>query len=179
MCATVERMADRTTSPEARAAIELPGELGWHLGMVLRGYQARFETAVDGVPAGVRGFQILSAVVHRDPPNQQALGAHLAIDRTVLTYVLDDMADAGVIERIPAPTDRRARKIVATEKGRSLLARYEKRVAAAEADLLSGLSTSDTPALASLVSRLAMDVHRADPSSSPCEAMDRLTGMGR
>jgi MarR family transcriptional regulator, transcriptional regulator for hemolysin len=62
-----------------------PGDLGWHLGMVLRGYQSRFEDAVDGIPAGIRGYQILSTVVHRDPPNQQALGAHLAIDRTVLT----------------------------------------------------------------------------------------------
>src|SRR5699024_546568 len=66
-----------------------PGDLGWNLGMVLRGYQERFEVAVTGMPCGIRGFQILSAIVHLDPPNQQALGAHLGIDRTVLTYLLD------------------------------------------------------------------------------------------
>ena len=151
-----------------------PGELGWHLGMVLRGYQTRFEAAVEGMPCGIRGFQILSAVVHRDPPNQLALGAHLAIDRTVLTYVLDDMVTAGVIERISAPSDRRARKIVATPSGRDALTLYEERVAAAEADLLSGLHESDQKIFASLISQLAMDVHRADPNSSPCEAMDHL-----
>src|SRR3954454_4256573 len=113
-------------------AVSVPGDLGWHLGMVLRGYQARFEEAVEGVPGGVRGYQVLSTVVHRDPPNQQALAAHLVIDRTVLTYLLDTLVEAGVVERVPAPSDRRARKIIATEEGRESLARYEERVASAE-----------------------------------------------
>lgn len=68
---------------------------------------------------------MLSAVVHRDPPNQQALGVHLAIDRTVLTYLLDALVEAGVVERIPDPADRRARKIVTTERGRQILADQE------------------------------------------------------
>jgi MarR family transcriptional regulator, transcriptional regulator for hemolysin len=151
-----------------------PGDLGWHLGMVLRGYQARFEDAVEGMPAGIRGYQILSTVIHRDPPNQQALGAHLAIDRTVLTYLLDTLVDAGVVERVPAPSDRRARKIIATDNGRALLARYEERVAAAESGLLSGLKDSEADTLAALIARLAMEVHRSQPGASPCEAMDHL-----
>jgi MarR family transcriptional regulator, transcriptional regulator for hemolysin len=151
-----------------------PGDLGWHLGMVLRGYQARFEDAVEGLPAGIRGYQILSTVIHRDPPNQQALGAHLAIDRTVLTYLLDTLVDAGVVERVPAPSDRRARKIIATDSGRALLARYEERVAAAESGLLSGLKASEADTLAALIARLAMEVHRSQPGASPCEAMDHL-----
>lgn len=152
----------------------VPGDLGWNLGVVLRGYQTRFEDAVEGMPSGIRGFQVLSAVVHRDPPNQQALGAHLAIDRTVLTYLLDSLVDAGVVERVPAPSDRRARKIVATRRGRSLLVSFEQRVAAAEAGLLSGLDESEAEALESLVGRLAMTIHRDQPGSNPCEAMDHL-----
>jgi MarR family transcriptional regulator, transcriptional regulator for hemolysin len=142
--------------------------------MALRGYQTRFEEAVADLPGGIRGFQILSTVVHRDPPNQLALAAHLSIDRTVLTYLLDDLVSAGLVERIPDPADRRARKIVATQAGAQLLADFEKRVAAAEVDLLSGLSDSETETLATLISRLALNVHRAQPGTSPCEAMDHL-----
>lgn len=167
-------MTDNPKPLEVSAGITPPGDLGWHLGMVLRGYQARFEEAVEGMPSGVRGFQILSTVVHRDPPNQQALGVHLAIDRTVLTYLLDSLVEAGAVERVPAPSDRRSRKILATEQGRSLLAQYEGQVATAEADLLSGLTETDSATLASLISRLAMDVHSAQPGSNPCEAMDHL-----
>ena len=100
---------------------QIPGDLGWNLGMVLRGYQSRFEEAVADMPEGIRGYQVLSAVVHRDPPNQQALGAHLAIDRTVLTYLLDKLVAARLVERVPAANDRRARKIIPTGQGRTVL----------------------------------------------------------
>lgn len=167
-------MTDNTGTPEISLSRTPPGDFGWHLGMVLRGYQARFEEAVEGMPSEIRGFQILSTVVHRDPPNQQALAAHLAIDRTVLTYLLDELVEADVVERIPAPTDRRARKIVATEHGRTLLAKYEDRVADAEAALLAGLDGHESDTLASLIGRLAMDIHRAQPGANPCESMDHL-----
>lgn len=157
-----------------RPAGTFPGDLGWNLGMVLRGYQARFEQAVEGMPRGIRGFQVLSTVVHRDPPNQQALGAHLGIDRTVCTYLIDALADAGAVRRVQAPTDRRARKVVATAEGRSLLATFEERVAAAEADFLAVLDDSEAESLTTLVGSLAMDIHRSQPGFSPCEAMDRL-----
>lgn len=154
--------------------VDPPGELGWHLGMVLRGYQERFELAVEGLPAGIRGFQILSTVVHRDPPNQLALGTHLGIDRTVMTYLLDTLVDAGLVDRIPAPSDRRARKIIATAEGLTVLRRYEEAVAAFEADLFSGLEESQAKKLADLIGHLAMDIHRAQPGAHPCEAMDHL-----
>ncbi|REE04055.1 DNA-binding MarR family transcriptional regulator [Citricoccus muralis] len=151
-----------------------PGDLGWHLGMVLRGYQSRFEDAVEGMPGGIRGYQVLSAVIHRDPANQQALGAHLGIDRTVLTYLLDSLEKDGVVERVPAPSDRRARKVLATDHGRELLVKYEERVASAESALLAGLEPAEESTLIDLIGRLAMDVHRAQPGSNPCEAMDHL-----
>ncbi|TJY69056.1 winged helix-turn-helix transcriptional regulator [Arthrobacter sp. CAU 1506] len=152
----------------------IPGDLGWNLGMVLRGYQSRFEEAVAGMPEGIRGYQVLSAVVHRDPPNQQALGAHLAIDRTVLTYLLDRLVAARLVERVPAANDRRARKIVPTGQGRTVLSTYERRLDAAEQGLLSSLAADEVSLLSGLIQRLAMEIHRAQPNSNPCEAMDHL-----
>lgn len=152
----------------------VPGDFGWSLGTALRGYQVRLEEAAEGVPAGIRGFQILSAVVHRSPPNQQALGAHLGIDRTVLTYLLDTLAEAGLVERIPAPEDRRARKIVITDKGRHTLDWCEQRVRAFETELLDGLEPAEGKQLETLLTRLAMDIHRSQPGINACEAMDHL-----
>lgn len=167
-------MTESTQTHPVPAAAGVPGDLGWHLGMVLRGYQTRFEAAVAEMPAGIRGFQVLSAVVHKDPPNQQALGTHLAIDRTVLTYLLDTLVGAGLVERIPDPADRRARKIIATAGGRRMLATYENRVAAAESDLMAGLDERDAQTLSALIGRLAKQVHSTQPGASPCEAMDSL-----
>src|SRR5204862_8339718 len=39
---------------------------------------------------------------------QLALAQHLGVDRTVMTYLIDDLEAAKLIERRPDPTDRRA-----------------------------------------------------------------------
>ena len=36
-----------------------------------------------------------------------------------MTYLLDDLEQAGLIERRPEPADRRARRVVATDAGRA------------------------------------------------------------
>ncbi|WP_404289911.1 MarR family winged helix-turn-helix transcriptional regulator [Glutamicibacter arilaitensis] len=152
----------------------LPGDLGWHLGMILRGHQLAVAQSVAPVPGQVRGYQLLSTVVHRDPANQQALGSHLGIDRTVLTYLIDDLVEAQLVERIAAPSDRRARKIIATARGEKLLAELEVKVNAAEQELLTGLSDTQSAQLAGLISTLSANIHNAQPGANPCEAMDLL-----
>lgn len=152
----------------------IPGDFGWALATVLRGYQLKFDEAVGVLPGGVRGFQVLSTVVHRDPENQQALGSHLGIDRTVLTYLLDELVEGGLVERVPSPSDRRARKIIITDNGRQVLQSAEERVAGFEAELLEGLDDDAANQLFVMIRGLAMDVHRSRPGVSACEAIDHL-----
>ena len=154
-------------TPEARA-----GSLGWDLGTLAGCYQARMEAALEGTAGGLRGFLVLSTVVHCDPPNQQALGAHLGIDRTVLTYLIDALAEAGEVERIPDPADRRARKVVATEAGRTRLVSCEERIAAEESALLDGLDPADAELFRTLLHRLAGQAHQPASGLNPCAAMD-------
>lgn len=146
-----------------------PGDFGWAVATILREYQLRFEEAVDCL--GIRPFQVLSTVAHRDPANQQALGFHLGIDRTVLTYLLDRLVADGLVERVPIPTDRRARRIILTDAGRDALTRAESRVAAFEADMLASLG-ADAAQAAALVQELAAAVRR--PGLRACEAMEEL-----
>ena len=140
----------------------VPGELAWGLGIVAGGFQSRLEEVLADVPGGLRGFQVVSAVVHHAPENQQALGARLGIDRTVLTYLLDTLVAAGAVERIPDPTDRRARKVIATDGGREQLARCEQLVAETERDLLAVLG-SDASLFGTMIGKLAGAVH-SDPA---------------
>lgn len=158
----------------ATAGAMIPGDFGWALATVLRGYQLKFDEAVGTLPGGVRGFQVLSTVVHRDPENQQALGSHLGIDRTVLTYLLDELVEESLVERVPSPSDRRARKIVITDNGRQVLESAEERVAGFEAELLESLDEDAARELFVTIRGLAMDVHRSRPGVSACEAIDHL-----
>ena len=87
----------------------LADDLGWGLGTVFRAYVSAAHGAVAGLPGGPRGYQVLSAAAKGAVGSQLALAQHLGIDRTVMTYLLDDLEAANLIERRPDPADRRAR----------------------------------------------------------------------
>ncbi|WP_454851214.1 MarR family winged helix-turn-helix transcriptional regulator [Promicromonospora soli] len=145
---------------------------GWSLATLLREWSARVDAAADDVPQGTRGYQLLTAVVHGGLPSQAALASMLGIDRTVMTYLLDAFEDCGLVERQLDPADRRARRIVATDKGQEVLAAMEARVAAAEEELLAGLEPGQRAMLRELLERAATST---GPDEDPCRTVAEAT----
>src|ERR1700679_1441223 len=113
--------------------------------MIFRAYVKAAHAAVADLPGGPRGYQVLSSAAQGTVGSQLALAQHLGVDRTVMTYLLDDLEAAGLIERRPDPADRRPRRTVAPRQGNELLASLNDRLRAAEAHLLAplGVETRD------------------------------------
>jgi len=145
---------------------------GWSLATLLREWSTRVDAASDDLPQGTRGYQLLTAVVHGDLPSQAALATSLGIDRTVMTYLLDAFVDCGLVERQLDPADRRARRIVATERGREVLDAMEARVAAAEEELLAGLEPAQRELFRALLERAAIGTGL---DSDPCRTVVEAT----
>jgi DNA-binding PadR family transcriptional regulator len=84
-----------------------------------------------------------------------------------MTYLLDDLEAAGLIERKPDPTDRRARRIVLTEAGLGRLCELERRLRDAEEGLLRALAPEERELFRGLLRRLAVACgeHSADACS--------------
>jgi DNA-binding MarR family transcriptional regulator len=153
------------------------GDFGWALAMLSRCYQAHVTAAIGEIPHGPRGFQVLSTVIRGDQPNQLSIAAHHGIDRTVMTYVIDDLVAAGLVERQPDPNDRRARKIVATTTGHRIHALLQQRVQAAEAKVLGCLPEADQATFRELISRVALSAQHLSPETDSCEVvMEMLEG---
>jgi DNA-binding MarR family transcriptional regulator len=152
----------------------LAEDLGWGLGMVFRAYVAAAHAAVADLPGGPRGYQVLSAAARGTVVSQLALAQHLGIDRTVMTYLLDDLEAAGLIQRVPDPADRRARRVVATERGTEHLVTLDHRLRAAEARLLAPLDDAAREAFRSQVRLLATQNNVVEPPDSPCELADQV-----
>ncbi|MET8199875.1 MarR family winged helix-turn-helix transcriptional regulator [Micromonospora taraxaci] len=156
---------------------ELPADrrrgstFGWSLGVVLRRWHEYVEEMLNDLPHGSRGYHILAVVVHEDVPTQGALATRLAIDRSVLTYVIDDLENAGLIQRKLDPQDRRARRVVATDRGRAALAEAERRVAHAEDHVLGGLPEDQRDTFRDFAARAAEAIHAAAPATDPCVAV--------
>lgn len=150
----------------------LADDLGWSLGVVFRGYVAAANAAVAELPGGPRGYQVIAAAAQGEIGSQLALAHHLGIDRTVMTYLLDDLEAAGLIERQPDPVDRRARRVVVTAKGTRLLSSLDSRLQAAEANLLSALDPAAQAHFRAQLSTVAAHVNSFDPVGDPCSLAD-------
>jgi DNA-binding MarR family transcriptional regulator len=174
--------ADCTPAPDP-ADCTLSNDLGWALGVVFRGYIKATHEALADLPGGPRGYQVLAAADGDEHGSQLALAQHLGVDRTVMTYLLDDLEATGLIERRPDPADRRARRIVATPEGRTCLARLDERLRAAEEQLLSGLDDGpDRQVFRTLLRRLALHASAGEPAGAACDAaadVARMSGPAR
>ena len=164
--------ADEVAAPSCDNA--LVDDLGWGLGTVFRAYVRAAHAAVADLPGGPRGYQVLSAAAQGTVGSQLALAQHLGVDRTVMTYLLDDLEKAGLIERRLDPADRRARRIVATKHGSELLATLNDRLRAAEAHLLAPLDPEAHETFRTEVRLLATQLDAMDPPDSPCDLADEV-----
>jgi DNA-binding MarR family transcriptional regulator len=176
MNATARSEADREACLEAGRGAACGGalsdDLGWALGVVFRAYAKAANVAFSELPGGPRGYQVLASAVRGKPGSQLELARHLGVDRTVMTYLLDDLEQAGLIERRPDPQDRRARQVVATASGCERLDHLDQRMAAAERHLLAGLDAEeDRRDFRALLFQLAAHANALDPVRSGCEAV--------
>lgn len=144
---------------------------GWSIGVLFRAWHDTVADVLDDLPHGARGFQILATVAHEEPPTQASLAAHLGIDRTVLTYVLDDLVAEGLLKRRVDSKDRRVRRLVPTTAGLKRLAHLEVTTAAAETALLGGLTEDQQSALRRHLELAATSIHGRTANHDACAAV--------
>ena len=84
--------------------------------------------------------------VARRPMSMSALADALEIDRPNATALIDELEAQGLVRRRPHPTDRRAKLVEATRKGKTLARRADEILSTPPA-ALSALSTTDLKAL--------------------------------
>src|SRR6266571_343451 len=177
MSAPVTRPSGARSGRQSPDCCALVNDLGWALGALSRSYLKAVAATFADVPGGPRGYQVLAAATREEPGSQLALAQHLGVDRTVMTYLLDSLAEAGLIERRPDPADRRARRIVATTRGRALLDGLGERLRAAEDQVLAGLDRADDrEAFRTLLQRLALHAATALDSAAPDPCTEPVPG---
>lgn len=86
------------------------------------------------------------------------LAAHLYLDKSTTSRVVDALERKGYADRSPHPTDGRAVLLVATERGRELYQSIRKGLLADEQALLAGFDPEIRRAMPMLMNRLARAV---------------------
>jgi DNA-binding MarR family transcriptional regulator len=143
-------------------------DFGQALGALLRTYLDGAREAVHELPGGPRGFQVMSVAAESTCSNQARMAESLGLDRTVMTYLVDDLERAGLVERRPDPADRRARQVLLTPRGRTSFEAASRRIEAVERAVLGGLSEADAETFRALLLRIVA-AGPIDVAAGPCD----------
>ena len=143
--------------------------LGSDLRVVFRAYAQAADEVFADIPAGPRGYKILTAVTHSTVGSQVALAEQIGVDPSVLVHVLDDLEEAGLVKRRLDPADRRYRRVVSTRSGRELTASVELSLRRAEDQLLCGLPRAEQRVFRALLARLAEGAGPRAAAGGPTE----------
>ena len=148
------------THPSAAPPVtEFAGQLFFRLWRATHTRTAEVLGSVGLTPAL---FALLNVIGAREGAIQQELGSALGIDRSTMVSLIDQLESEGLGKRRPSATDRRAREIAITPKGRQRLERARGLIAQVEDEVLAGLTADERSELLALLRR-ALDAAPAQP----------------
>ena len=115
------------TSPTADTEVaEFAGQLFFRL---WRASHTRIADALESVGLTPALFGLLNVLGAREGAIQQELSSAMGIDPSTMVSLIDQLESAGLAKRRPHPTDRRAREVAITPKGRRVLEKARRSVA--------------------------------------------------
>ena len=101
----------------------------------------------------------LLLILFKFPDNNQAFYAErIEVEPITLTRLVDRMEEAGWIERVPDPTDRRARLLHLTDKSREIVEPLRAKVGGMVEDMAQGLTLAERETLATLLERVSANL---------------------
>jgi DNA-binding MarR family transcriptional regulator len=137
-----------STRPEADSdAVHcLSGNLGWLLSQAHYALASELAAAFEPLGVSSRGHKVLAAAMTGER-TQKELAELVGLDKTTMVVTLDELEAAGLAERRPSTSDRRARVIAVTKAGRRKVAEGRAVVDRIQADVLAALPERERRAL--------------------------------
>ena len=138
----------------SESAPDVPSSIVFLATDIGRLFRKRFDAAAREF--GVTGpqWRVLRTLCDRPGLTQSLLAAELDVEAITTGRMIDRLQKAGLVERRPAPTDRRAWLLYATDAAHNLLARLQRTAEVVIDEVLSGFSAEESRVLTALLNRL-------------------------
>jgi MarR family transcriptional regulator, transcriptional regulator for hemolysin len=162
---TKEEALERTASTE-----DCPDCLAENLSWLLT--QAHFnlvsEISAAFEPLGVsnRGYHVLATALGAEH-TQKELAEIIGLDKTTMVVTVDELEKAGLAERRPSSTDRRARVISVTKAGERKVREGQAIVERIQGDVLTSLPSKERKVFLEALGTLVQDRLSAPAECSP------------
>ncbi len=128
------------------------------LSSVNRKLRALFDARVKERGLTLSRARALFALSKRDGLNQRELAEELGIETPTIVRLLDGMEKQGFIERRVEASDRRAKQIHMTERGRGIADEIDKLACEIRQQVLDGVDAKDKATALQVVSMMAGNI---------------------
>ena len=147
----------------------MSNDLGWLLAQTSHGLAVESTARMESLGIAPRGYCVLQAAMAGEL-TQGEIGEAIGVDKTTMVVTLDSLEEAGLAERKPSKTDRRARVISVTAAGRKKVREAEKVVEGLYEDVLSELSEHQREVFLDVLNQLQCG---SLAGTSPCQKAPR------
>ncbi len=146
---------------------------------LIRVYQFRDRDRICCYDISVSQCYGLEALVRRGPMTLNDLAAHLYLDKSTASRVVDALEKKGYVARSPHPEDGRSLQLVTTAAGRDLHARIESDLVHEERGLLADFDPQARAAMIQLLGRITRAATaRVEASGGSCCRIEDVVKIG-
>jgi len=147
----------------------MSGDLGWLLSQASHGLLIEQTARLEDVGIAPRGYCVLTTALNGEY-TQGEIGQAIGVDKTTMVVTLDQLEEAGLAERRPSKTDRRARVITVTDKGRKKVQEAKRVTRDLQNEVLAELSPEQRDLFLTTLNKLQCG---SLAGNSPCQQPPR------
>jgi MarR family transcriptional regulator, transcriptional regulator for hemolysin len=136
------------------APAPLSTDLCWLLSRASHNLMTEMTAALEDLGISPRAHAVLTTAMAGEH-TQSEIARIVGLDKTTMVVTVDELEAAGLAERRPSSTDRRARVIAVTEAGRRGVQQADKVLDRVRDDVLGALEPDERQAFLSALGRLA------------------------
>ena len=125
-----------------------------------RAIRRDFDRRAASLGATRAQWRVLARLSHRDGQRQVELADALDVEPITLCRMVDRLAEAGLVERRPDETDRRAWRIHLTGKAKPVIASLHELADDFHRDLLDGVADADRETTQRVLARMRHNLER-------------------
>jgi MarR family transcriptional regulator, transcriptional regulator for hemolysin len=137
-----------------QAPPSLTSELCWLLSRASHNLTTEMTAALEDVGISPRSHAVLTTAMTGEH-TQTEIARIVGVDKTTMVVTVDELEAAGLAERRPSSSDRRARVIAVTEPGKRTLRKADKVLDRVRDDVLNSLEPQEREVFLNALGRLA------------------------
>jgi DNA-binding MarR family transcriptional regulator len=133
--------------------------LGFLVGDVSRLLRRAFDVRARTIGVTRTQWRMLTTLSRHEGANQGRLADLLDVEAITLCRMVDRLSEAGLVERRPDPTDRRAWRIYLTDRARPILDELRSLADGLIEEALDGISDAERDTLMTLLERVRTNLN--------------------